>query len=86
MRVELVAAAVIFLSGPAGRAEAAIPIVGQRKLNNLVSELLEVSSISGSSQSFRFVCSTDGWIFIAATCEGRGTVRIVLDQETQRTP
>jgi hypothetical protein len=80
MRGELVVAVVIFLSGLAGRAEA----VGQRKLNNLVSEVLAVSSISHSSQSFTFARSTDGWIFISTTCKGMGTVRVVLDQETRR--
>ena len=84
MRVELVAAVVIFISGLAGRAEAAIPYVGPRKLNNLVSEVLAVSSILHSSQPFAFVRSTDGWIFISATCKGTGTVRVVLDQETRR--
>jgi len=84
MRVKLVAALVIFLSGFAGKAEVTSPSVGRRKLNNLVSELLAVSSISQSSQSFAFGCPTDGWIFLSATCEGTGTVRIVLDQETRR--
>jgi hypothetical protein len=84
MRVEPVAAVVIFLSGLAGEAEAAIASVGQRKLNNLVSELLAVSSISQSTQSFTFAHSTGGWIFLSATSKGIGTVRIVLDQETRR--
>ena len=84
MRVELVGAVVIFLSGLAGGAKAAIPSVGQKRLNNFVSELLAVSSISQSTQSLTFAHSTDGWIFLSATSKGTGTVRIVLDQETRR--
>ncbi len=84
MRVGPIAAVLVFLSGLAGRAEAAIPSVGQRKLNNLVSELLAVSSISQSRQPFTFAGSNDGWIFISATCKGTGTVRVVLDQKTRR--
>src|SRR5206468_8448590 len=49
------------------------------KLNNLVSELLEVSSISKSSQVFTFTRSSDGWIFVSASCKGKGAVTIALD-------
>jgi hypothetical protein len=55
---------------------------GERKLNNLVSELLEVSSISKSSESFTFNRSADGWIFIASTCTGKGSARIILDRKS----
>lgn len=54
--------------------------VGDKKLNNLVSELLEASSISKSSNPFTFTRSRDGWIFISSTYKGKGTVRIILDQ------
>jgi len=55
--------------------------LGERKLNNFVSELLDVSSISKSSEPFRFTRSSDGWIFISSTCKGKGTVRVILDKE-----
>jgi len=55
---------------------------GERKLSNLVSELLEVSSISQSGQSITFTRSSDGWIFISSTCQGNGTVRFLLDKES----
>jgi len=50
-------------------------------LNNLVSELLEISSISQSSVRFTFERSRDGWIFIAANAKGTGTVRVLLDED-----
>ena len=80
MNTRLIAVALIFISGFAGAAEAGILFSGERKLNNLVSELLEVSSISKSGQSFAFTRSSDGWIFISSTCEG--TVRVILDKES----
>ncbi len=56
-------------------------VSGEKKLNNLVSQLLRVPSISSSSQSFSFSRSSDGWIFISSTCEGDGTIRVILDEE-----
>ena len=85
MRVELVAAGVVFLSGLAGRTEGALSSLGQGKLNNLVSELVAVSSISQSTQQpLTFGRSTDGWIFISVACKGTGTVRVILDQKARR--
>src|SRR5438445_805687 len=66
--------------GSGGDSEAKVLFSGERKLNNLVSELLEVSAISKSSNSFTFTRSRDGWIFIFATYTGKGIVRIFLDQ------
>ncbi len=66
--------------GSGGDSEAKVLFSGERKLNNLVSELLEVSAISKSSNSFTFTRSRDGWIFISATYTGKGIVRIFLDQ------
>jgi hypothetical protein len=54
MRARLIVAVVIFICGVAGAAEARILFSGEKKLNNLVSELLEVSSISKSDESFAF--------------------------------
>src|SRR6266516_2959100 len=81
MSARLIVAVVIFICGIAGAAEAGIPFSGEKKLNNLVSELLEVPSISKSGQSFAFTRSSDGWIFISSTC--KGTVRVILDKESR---
>src|SRR5439155_1291384 len=73
----------ISLSGFAGAAQAGILFAGERKLNNLVSELLAVSSISKSSQPFTFARSNDGWILISSTAQGMGTVNVILDTATR---
>jgi hypothetical protein len=61
----------------------AIPTVAQsqevKKLNNLVSVLLEESSNAGPEHAFTFIRKSDGWIFVAAECEGQGTAQITLD-------
>src|SRR2546426_4195821 len=80
MSVRLMTAVVIFVCGFDGAAEAEVLFSGERKLNNLVSVLLEVSSISMSSQSFAFTRSSDGWIFVSSTCQG--TARVILDKES----
>ena len=80
MSARLIAAVVIFISGFAGAVEGGILFSGEKKLNNLVSELLEVSSISESSKAFTFTRSSDGWVFISSTSQG--TVRIILDKES----
>src|SRR5881628_2922201 len=80
MSARVIASMVVFIGGFAGAAGAEIHFSGERKLNNLVSELLEVSSISKSSKPFTFSRSIDGWIFISATCSGKGTVTVILDK------
>jgi len=67
-------------------ADAAIALSGERRLNNLVSELIEVSSISKPSQAITFKRSSDGWIIIVSRCQGAGSLRITLDQETSTNP
>ncbi len=79
MRPGLIAAIVVCLCGFAGAAEAGILFSGEKKLNNLVSELLEVASISESSKPFMFTPSSDGWIFISSNSKGNGTARVILD-------
>jgi hypothetical protein len=64
-------------------AEVKVLFSGERRRNNLVSELLEVSSISGPSTSFSFNRRGDGWVFISATCKGNGTVAIALDDSAK---
>src|ERR1041384_4172872 len=82
MSARLIAPIVIFICGFAGAADAETLFSGERKQNNLVSELLEVSSLSKSSKPFTFTRSCEGWIFISATCKGKGTVRVILDKES----
>lgn len=71
----------VCICGVAGAAEGGILFSGEKRLNNLVSELLEVSSISKSRQSFAFTRSSDGWILVSSTCKGTGTTTVILDQE-----
>src|SRR5207249_6516236 len=80
MKARLFASISISILGVVGTAGADVLFSGEKKLNNLVSELLEVSSISKSGQSFAFTRSSDGWIFISSTCEG--SVRVILDKES----
>ena len=81
MSARLIASVVIFVWGFAGAADAGILFSGERKLNNLVSELLEVASITESSGPFAFSRSCDGWILISTTGKGTGTVRVLLDKD-----
>src|SRR6266850_4269125 len=81
MSARLIASFFISICGLAKAAGAEILFTGERELNNLVSELLAVSSVSKSSEPFAFTRSSDGWIFISATCKGIGTVRVMLDRE-----
>jgi hypothetical protein len=80
MRVKLIPLFLIALCGLARAAEAAVLFAGERRLNNLVAELLEVASVAKSSQPFTFTRSSDGWIHIAAISQGAGTVRVLLDK------
>ena len=63
--------------------EAQIRFRGERKLNNLVAELLEVSSISKSAASFTFTCPHAGWIFISAAHQGKGRATVLLDKPSR---
>ena len=55
-----------FIWGFSVSAESTVVFSGEKRLNNLVSELLNVSSISDAGNSFSFTRSNDGWIFISA--------------------
>ena len=72
-----------FICGVAAASEAKILFAGEKKLNNLVSELFEVSSVAKSSKPFAFRRSSEGWIFISSTCKGKGMLRIVLDNASK---
>ncbi|MBI4662246.1 MAG: hypothetical protein HY735_25790 [Verrucomicrobia bacterium] len=82
MSPRLIVPIVSLICGLARSATAEIIISNERNLNNLVSVLLEVPSISKSSGPLTFARLSDGWIFVSTTCKGTGTVRVLLDQET----
>src|SRR6516225_9471215 len=67
-------------SGVAGATEPTVVFSGAHKQNNLVTELLEVASISEPGRAFTFTRPDDGWVFLSARRQGKGTVRIVLDE------
>ena len=82
MRISIVASFLILILSLAF-AESAEPIVlfsGVKKRNNLVTELLQASSISQTGNSFTISRQRDGWILVSASCKGNGTVKILLDQ------
>jgi len=83
MRARLVAAIVMLVFGTAGASEAKVLFSGEKKLNNLVSVLLDVSSISRSGNAFDFARSRDGWVLISSTGKGTGTIRITLDSASK---
>src|SRR5205809_1665385 len=60
------------------RGDGTVVFSGQKKRNNLVSELLEVAAISKSGNSFKFTRLGEGWIFISAAYKGKGKLSILL--------
>src|ERR1700722_16924353 len=66
----------VFQRGSA--ASAKVLFAGERSRSNFVSELLEVASISSSGNSFTITRMSDGWIFIATTCQGNGAADVLL--------
>ena len=68
----------MLICGFAGATE--VLFSGEKKQNNLVSELLEAASISKTGNPLTFTRSSDGWIFISANYKGQGTVRVILDK------
>jgi hypothetical protein len=81
MSARLIASLLLLIGGFARAGDNQILFSGERKLNNLVSVLLEVSSVSQSSSAFTFTRSSEGWVFIALSCEGKGVVNVALDKE-----
>jgi hypothetical protein len=76
----------LFVCDFAGGVEPSVVLSGEKKRNNLVSELLEVSSISKTGNSLTFTRSRAGWVFVSAAYHGRGAVRIVLDKASGGDP
>ncbi len=54
---------------------------GEKRLNNLVSELFRTSSIRKSGGSFRFARPANGWILISASHRGKGNLTLLIDNE-----
>jgi len=75
----LTLAAALFPAQAANGPLAVSQTSAEKRLNNLVSELLEVSPASQSGESFTFATSRDGWVFVSSTCNGTGTVHVILD-------
>jgi hypothetical protein len=82
MSAQLIASMLIFIGGFAGAAESAVLFSGEKKLNNFVAELLDVTSISKLEERIPFSRPSDGWILLSVTCKGTGTVRVSLDKES----
>jgi hypothetical protein len=75
MRPNLLALVLIFASACGGAAGL------ERRLNNLVSEVLDVSSPSEAGRPLTFARSNDGWVLISAHCHGKGHVTLTLDRD-----
>jgi hypothetical protein len=60
-------------------ADAEIVFTGERKRNNLVSDLLEVVSVPPGDHAFQFTRPREGWIFVSATCTEAGKLSLLLD-------
>src|SRR5262245_22520302 len=59
---------------------------GEKKRNNLVSDLLEVTAISKASNTFAFTRSRDGWIFVSADYRGQGRLSILFENSSGGEP
>ena len=65
------------------RGAAAGPVSAEKKLNNLVANLLEVSPGPSSSEPLVFSRPRDGWLFISVASHTKEPVRVILDKETR---
>ena len=83
MRAALIIFGIVFVCWLTRAAESETLFSGEKRLNNLVSVLLDVSSIPNSNQFLAFTRSNDGWIFISARGNGKGSVRVFLNNESR---
>jgi hypothetical protein len=83
MRATVAAAILVaaIATGSGRGAGPAVIVAEEKQENNLVSVLLEVSSIKEPGNAFTFTRPAEGWIFLTATCRGSGIARIKLDDE-----
>jgi len=66
--------------------DTAVVFSGEMKRNNLVSDLLEVTSISKAGNAFAFTRSREGWIFVSAAFRGEGRLSILLENSSGGEP
>lgn len=78
MKKKLIVTVLLFLGASFCARAAGNPFIGERKLNNLVSELLVVDQV-GKPGSFEFSHSGNGWIFVALVGDESGSARVLLD-------
>jgi len=81
MRARFIAYGLAVLFGARVVTAAEFLFSGERRANNLVSELLEVPATLGPSEAYTFRRPSDGWIFISVYCTGKGKVLVILDKE-----
>jgi hypothetical protein len=74
-----VASVLAVLGGFAVASDGNSLIPESRKLNNLVTLLLDVAP-ARTTKSLAFVRPSDGWIFISFTTQGEGSIRLTLDK------
>ena len=74
-----VASAMVLADGQAAAPSDSTSVPESRKLNNLVTLLLDAAP-AGTAETFPFARSSDGWIFISLTTHGEGAVRLTLDE------
>jgi len=83
MRARVIATISVLLCAKLGAAEPNVLFSGEKRLNNLVSVLLETSAIASPGGPFRFSRARDGWVLISTSAQGSGTVRVMLEPEIQ---
>jgi hypothetical protein len=79
-KVKILAALIALLYGVRSATAAEFELAGERRLNNLVTVVLEASSISAPNTTFTFSRPTSGWLFISVSGHGIGTTCVVLDK------
>src|SRR5690242_16020944 len=86
MRVMSISAGLFsfLLCALASAAEPPLKTPGEKKRNNLVTELLHATAIATPRAEFTFTRATEGWVFIATSFKGTGTSRITLDPASRR--
>lgn len=57
-------------------------LAGEKKLNNLVVDLLAVAPVDGQIATLPFNCPRGGWVFVSAEHQGHGKMKLVLDPGT----
>jgi hypothetical protein len=79
MLTRCMASALALAGGLAAAAYGKASIPEGRRLNNLVTLLLDVTPAPGT-ESCSFVRASEGWIFISFATQGEGVIRLALDR------